>query len=112
MTDYINGRVKWFDIKKGYGFIQSCHDEKDEYFIHHVRISTDMQFSSLFDGEYVSFRVIEENGKTLADDVKGISRGPLLCESRRQKRDHRESYKKEQAQEQEDVSQETDNETS
>ena len=88
MTDYINGIVKWFDTKKGFGFIKAC-DSDVEYFIHHARLTTDLQFSTLFDGEYVSFCVVSENGKQMADDVKGISRGPLLCESRKIKKDYR-----------------------
>jgi CspA family cold shock protein len=93
MTDYINGRVKWFDIKKGYGFIQRC-DNDDEYFIHHARLNTDLEFSTLYDGEYVSFKVTTENNKSMADDVKGVGRGPLLCESRRQKKEYRMNHKK------------------
>lgn len=93
MTDYINGRVKWFDNKKGYGFILSCEDSH-EYFVHHARVTTDMQFSTLYDGEYVSFRLTKENDKVMADDVKGISRGPLLCETRQIKKEFRNNYKK------------------
>ena len=92
--DYINGRVKWFDIKKGYGFIESCEEPSKEYFIHHARLNTDLKFSSLFDGEYVSFIVVNEQNKVMADDVKGISRGPLLCETRNEKRTYRENNQK------------------
>lgn len=103
---YINGRVKWFDIKKGYGFIQNCEGD-DEYFIHHAHLTTSLQFSTLYDGEYVSFKVIDEDGKKMADDVKGIGRGPLLCETREEKKVHRINYRKEQK-EQTDTQQTSD----
>lgn len=94
MTDYLNGRVKWFDTKKGYGFLQLCDDESKEYFVHHARITTDLQFATLYDGEYVSFSLLTEGDKTMANDVRGISRGPLLCETRREKKNNRMNYRK------------------
>ena len=92
-SNYINGMVKWFDSKKGYGFIHS-HETNEEYFVHHARLNTDLDFSTLYDGEYVSFTVISENGKTMANDIKGVGRGPLLCETRKNKKDYRINHKK------------------
>jgi CspA family cold shock protein len=53
------GRVKWFNENKGYGFIEVDGQEKD-VFIHHSAIS--MQgFRTLQEGQRVSFDI--EQGK-------------------------------------------------
>ncbi len=49
------GIVKWFDERKGYGFIQ--HDKKD-YFVHYNEIQVD-GFKTLEEGQSVKF--IPEN---------------------------------------------------
>jgi CspA family cold shock protein len=51
------GVVKWFDNKKGYGFITS--DSGKELFVHHSAIEGE-GFKSLEEGEKVSFD--EERG--------------------------------------------------
>lgn len=55
------GTVKWFDDKKGYGFI-SAEDGKD-YFVHHSNIEGD-GFKTLQEGGEVQFE-IEEGDKGL-----------------------------------------------
>jgi len=49
-----NGRVKWFNDKKGYGFIET-EDGKD-VFVHHTSIEG-AGFKSLNEGQSVSFEV-------------------------------------------------------
>jgi len=49
-----NGRVKWFDKKKGYGFIEA--DGQGDVFVHYSNIEGD-GFRLLKDGEQVSFEV-------------------------------------------------------
>jgi cold shock protein len=51
------GRVKWFDHRKGYGFITA--DSGKELFVHHSAIEGE-GFKSLEEGERVSFD--EERG--------------------------------------------------
>ncbi|WP_300108506.1 cold-shock protein [uncultured Alistipes sp.] len=53
----MTGRVKWFDNKKGYGFITS-EDGKD-IFVHYTGIISN-SFKTLNEGEKVSFEL--ENG--------------------------------------------------
>lgn len=54
---YMTGRVKWFDNKKGYGFITN-EDGKD-IFVHYTGIISN-SFKTLNEGEKVSFEL--ENG--------------------------------------------------
>ena len=51
------GRVKWFNDKKGYGFIEA--DNGHDVFVHFSSIEGD-GFKSLAEGEKVSF--VEERG--------------------------------------------------
>lgn len=50
------GQVKWFDPKKGYGFI--IGPEGRDVFVHYSQIQGD-GFRSLRDGETVDYEVIE-----------------------------------------------------
>jgi CspA family cold shock protein len=51
------GRVKWFNDSKGYGFIQT--DSGKDVFVHHSAIEGE-GFKSLSEGDRVSF--VEEKG--------------------------------------------------
>ena len=55
------GRVKWFNDKKGYGFIES--EEHGDVFVHYTAIDGS-GFRTLNEGEMVSFE-IEKNDKGL-----------------------------------------------
>lgn len=50
------GKVKWFDPKKGYGFILG--PEEQDVFVHFSQIQGD-GFRSLKDGEEVDYELIE-----------------------------------------------------
>lgn len=49
------GTVKWFNAKKGYGFI--CDEEGKEIFVHFSAVKMD-GFKELKDGEKVEFEVV------------------------------------------------------
>ena len=49
-----NGIVKWFNEKKGYGFIEQ--DEGPDVFVHHTGINA-TGFKSLKEGDKVTFDV-------------------------------------------------------
>jgi cold shock CspA family protein len=81
------GVVKWFNNKSGYGFIKSIDDEND-IFVHHSKIIVENeQFKYLVQGEYVSFNLEYSNDenakhKYQAINIRGISGGKLMCETR------------------------------
>jgi CspA family cold shock protein len=56
------GTVKWFNAKKGFGFI-TPDDGGDDLFVHYSEIKTD-GYASLKDGQKVEF-VAEEGDKGL-----------------------------------------------
>lgn len=50
------GKVKWFDAKKGFGFIEQ--EGGGDVFVHYSNIGGD-GFKTLEDGEHVEFEVVE-----------------------------------------------------
>ena len=63
------GTVKWFNPKKGYGFITS---DNQEIFVHQTNILSD-GFRFLTDNESVEFEIVENNGKSFAKNVKKMN---------------------------------------
>ena len=51
-----NGIVKWFDERKGYGFIEQ--EEGPDLFVHHSDINME-GFKNLAEGDQVSFEIGE-----------------------------------------------------
>jgi cold shock protein len=51
------GKVKWFNSKKGYGFIR-LNDGDQDIFVHYTSIKGD-GFKSLVEGEEVQFELAE-----------------------------------------------------
>lgn len=62
----IKGTVKWFDVKKGFGFIQQ--EDGNDIFVHYSNI-TGNGFKVLEDGESVEFEVIEGDKGLQAQNV-------------------------------------------
>jgi CspA family cold shock protein len=81
------GSVKWFNAKKGYGFVtvltqdQSCSNT--DVFVHfsNLNIRND-EYKRLFPGEYVSFNLGKnKDGRDICIDMTGVMGGPLLTEN-------------------------------
>ena len=62
------GTVKWFDDKKGYGFI-TPDDGGDDVFVHHSNISGE-GFHTLSDGQAVEYEIGEGRKGPQAMDVR------------------------------------------
>jgi CspA family cold shock protein len=60
------GTVKWFDVKKGFGFIEQ--EDGSEVFVHYSNISGS-SFKVLEDGESVEFEVVEGNKGLQAQNI-------------------------------------------
>lgn len=63
------GTVKWFDDKKGYGFIS--RDGGKDIFVHYSGILGDGH-KSLKDGDEVEFEVVEGNRGPQAAEVRKV----------------------------------------
>jgi CspA family cold shock protein len=62
----VSGTVKWFNERKGFGFIQQ--DGGGDVFVHHSAINMP-GFKSLAEGDKVSFEVEEGNKGPAAKNV-------------------------------------------
>jgi CspA family cold shock protein len=62
------GSVKWFNMQKGFGFIQPDDGGKD-VFVHITAVQA-AGLHSLNDGQKVTFEVVRERGKEAAANLK------------------------------------------
>ena len=69
MSDRKEGTVKWFNDKKGYGFIS--YDGGDDLFVHFSDIESD-GFKSLSEGQKVAFEIGEGDKGPSAKSVKAL----------------------------------------
>ena len=69
MSDRKTGTVKWFDSKKGYGFIEL--EGSDDIFVHYSDI-LDEGYKSLKDGQKVEFEIEKDDQGEKAKNVKKI----------------------------------------
>jgi len=65
----VKGKVKWFNEKKGYGFIE--REEGGDVFVHFSAIKGD-GFKTLAEGQTVEFEIIQgDKGPQAANVMKG-----------------------------------------
>ena len=77
------GCVKWFDNRKGFGFINNLSNNS-EVFVHHTGLnSKENCFRTLFPGEYIEYHLYhdDQSNRDYAVNVTGVQGGCLLCEN-------------------------------
>ena len=62
------GTVKWFNYKKGYGFITPDDGGKDVFV--HISAVQKAGMRTLPEGAKISYELMTERGKTVAGDLK------------------------------------------
>lgn len=107
----VTGRVKWFNNKRGFGFITALTGDEVgvDVFAHHSAITTsNEQFLYLVQGEYVDFdmspatsqeaaEASDDNGDSSsprweASNITGFGGGKLMCETRHETRTERRAH--------------------
>ena len=61
------GKVKWFDAKKGFGFITPDEGGKDAFL--HVSALQAANIETISDGQAVSYELTEQRGKDAASEI-------------------------------------------
>ncbi len=67
----MEGKVKWFNSKKGYGFING--DDSEDYFVHHTSLPKGI---FIRENDRVSFDVVETERGKQAQNVKMLESSP------------------------------------
>lgn len=85
------GQVKWFNRRRGYGFIKIIRSDNTEdntyvgkdVFVHQSHITPKQStYRTLEDNEYVEFGLsLDEKNTTQAVNVTGIMNGTLICDA-------------------------------
>ena len=84
----VNGIVKWFNSRKGYGFITT--EDNQDIFVHYTAISGDQnEFKILYEGDKVEFEITEGQKGPQAADVRVIERAPQQFKRNRGGRSYR-----------------------
>ena len=65
----MNGKVKWFNAEKGFGFIE--RDGGEDVFVHFSAIQTD-GFKTLDEGQNVEFDIVEGQRGLQAANVRKL----------------------------------------
>ena len=65
-----HGKIKWFDPKKGYGFISPDDGSKDAFL--HISALETAGINQLEVGQAVSYELAEQRGKQSATEIKTI----------------------------------------
>lgn len=71
-----SGTVKWFNIRKGYGFI-TPNDGSEDVFVHYsALINTEREYKTLYEGDKVEYNLTDGQKGKQACDVKIIEKAP------------------------------------
>jgi len=76
------GFVKWFNKKKGFGFITCINDGEDRDVFFHYSSIISTNFKILYPGEFVSFDTsVKEDNKLTCHNITGIMGRPTLADN-------------------------------
>ena len=64
------GKIKWFDQKKGYGFITPDDGSKDAFL--HISALEKANITQLEVGQAITYELTEQRGKQTATDIELI----------------------------------------
>lgn len=65
-----NGKVKWFNAKKGFGFIQPDDGSKDVFV--HITALEAAGYKNLDEGQSISYDVQDNKGRNVAVNLQKI----------------------------------------
>jgi cold shock CspA family protein len=94
------GQVKWFNRRRGYGFItiinsRCVNDEQESFigkdvFVHQSHIKPKKStYRSLEENEYVEFNLsLDDKNVTQAVNITGLMDGTLLCDAYASKQEY------------------------
>ena len=81
------GIVKWFNMDLKYGFItlldniDNPNNNNIDIFAHKNDIDSNIRYKCLIQGEYVTFKISNNNKGLKCTNIKGIFNNNLLCET-------------------------------
>jgi CspA family cold shock protein len=72
----VEGTVKWFDSRRGYGFITQ-NGGSDDVFVHYSAIEgPEDEYKTLYEGDKVEFDIVEGKKGPQANNVEVIEHAP------------------------------------
>ena len=71
----VKGTVKWFDRRKGYGFI-TRDDGAADVFVHYSAIAGEDEFKAIYEGDKVEFEITEGSKGPQASNLKITEKAP------------------------------------
>ena len=67
MSDRITGKLKWFDSKKGYGFIKTLEGGQDVFV--HISAFNAAQITNIHNKMMLDFELIDNRGRMIAGNL-------------------------------------------
>lgn len=67
------GKVKWFDNKKGYGFIIPEENKKDKDVFIHITAIHKAGLRTLDEGQIIGYEIYDDRGRAAAGNINVLS---------------------------------------